>query len=151
MSQPVSFPSTSARHHLPLLFAGQAQKEFFVNEALSRIDALLHPAIIEERSDTPTSPQASDMYLVGPVAAGDWAGREASLAAWQGSHWLFVEPTHGMMVRDLSTDQILRFDGDWQRVGAPAPPAGGTTIDSEARQAIDEIVNALRNFGIFPG
>ena len=40
MSLPVDFDTATARHGFPMLVAGQAQKEFFVNEALARIDAL---------------------------------------------------------------------------------------------------------------
>ncbi len=42
MSDPVQFEGATPRFALPLLFAGQAQKEFFVNEALLRADMVLH-------------------------------------------------------------------------------------------------------------
>ena len=53
MTDPVDFGSMTPRFELPLLFAAQAQKEFFVNEAHSLVDALLHPVV---KGTTPTPP-----------------------------------------------------------------------------------------------
>ncbi len=44
---------TSARHGLPLLSAGQAQKEYFHNEAIQALDFLVGPAVFEGPSDQP--------------------------------------------------------------------------------------------------
>lgn len=40
MSDPVTFPSSTPAIGLPYLVAGQAQKEFFVNQSLCLLDAL---------------------------------------------------------------------------------------------------------------
>ena len=55
MSDPVLFESASPRFALPLLYSGQAQKEIFVNEAFSHVDALLHCSIEEEMASPPAS------------------------------------------------------------------------------------------------
>ena len=154
MPNPVTFPSASARFALPFLFAGQSQKEFFVNESVAKIDALLHPTIVEERIDPPTSPADGDAYLIAATATGDWEGKEDQIAVWQGSHWLLIEPRDGMMLRDASSSvgagQLLLFQGSWIRPSAIAAPTGGTNEDAEARTAIESILSALEIYGILP-
>lgn len=55
------------------------------------------------------------------------------------------------MVRDRAAGCLRRFAGEWQAISRPAEPAGGTTIDPEARAAIVAILTALEAFGIFSG
>ena len=148
MSDPASFTDTSARHGLPYLFAGQAQKEFTVNEALARIDALLHPVVTGLLPSEPGEPSPGDCCIVLAPASGAFAGHEDRLASWDGQQWTFIEPAEGMMVRDASTGTQLVFNAGWTKTSAFADPAGGTTVDAEARGAITALANALRNFGI---
>ena len=51
--------NNSLRHQLPYLMVAQAQKEITHNEALARIDALLHP-VVTDRLATPPSPPLAD-------------------------------------------------------------------------------------------
>ena len=150
MTDPISFTPTTPRYGLPLLFAGQSQKEFYVNEAHALTDALLHPACEGEASDPPSTPVEGETWLVGTAATGDWAGADGKLASRQSGNWLFTSPIDGMRLLDRSTGQLLLHRGGWQRPSAPAAPTGGTTIDAEARAALADLIAALANAGIFP-
>lgn len=150
MSDPFLFDTTTARFGLPLLFAGQAQKESFVNEAHALTDALMHCAIEAIAADPPVAPADGKNWLVAAGASGAWAGHDGKLACRQGGNWLFVAPLDGMRVLNRATGQDLRFRGSWQTPLAPLAPTGGATIDSQARAAILELVTALRQAGILP-
>lgn len=149
MSDPVSYLSTSGRHGLPFLFAGQAQREFFVNEALTRIDILLHPTVLGESASPPPDPTEGDCWLIAESATGAWSGREGEIACSQGGGWAYCPPAIGMVVRDLSRGGLARFDGSWMRLARPAAPGGGAVVDVESRAAIEALLNLLDAFGIF--
>ena len=150
MTEPISFPSATPRFALPLLFAGQAQKEFSVNEAHALTDALLHAACDGEAADPPAAPVEGEAWLVAPGATGDWAGQDGKLAARQAGNWLFAAPTEGMRLFDRSTGQVLLYRGGWQRPAAPSAPSGGAVVDVEARAAIAGLLSALAEAGVFP-
>lgn len=150
MTDPVSFTSTTPRYALPHLFAGQAQKEFIVNEAHALIDALLHPAIEGEATEPPASPAEGDSWLVGSGATGDWTGKDGTLASLEAGTWVHAWPRDGLRVLDRATGQTLIFHGEWQRCVEPAAPTAGATVDSEARAAIVQLIDALRQARIFP-
>ena len=149
MTDPIVFQSQSPRLQLPFLFAGQAQKEFFVNEALARIDLMLHPTVEGERTDPPSSPEDGESWIVGESATGIWSGMDGRLAGYVAGDWAFADPVEGMRVWDRETGQSIVFAGGWQRVSAPALPGGGSTVDEEARTAIVNLIETLRNAGIF--
>ena len=149
MTDPATFASSSVRHALPFLFAGQAQKEFTVNEALARLDQLLVPAIVGEVSSDPNNPVAGDCYLVTSPSSGAFAGHDGKLAGWDGQQWTFSNPVDGMRIYDRTDGSSLIYHGDWQRPSAPVAPDGGTTVDVESRDAIAALITALRVFGVF--
>ena len=117
--------------------AGQAQKEAFVNEAHALTDALLHCAIEGTAAAPPVLPANGANWLVGTSPSGDWAGQAGKVACRQAGVWLFIAPRDGMRVLDRSSGQEKHYFGSWQAPSAPAVPSGGSTIDTEARAAIE--------------
>lgn len=150
MTDPIQYPSSTPRYKLPLLFAGQTQKEFFVNAALSRCDALIHPAVEGEVSIPPVDPAEDGCWLVATGAVDAFADRDGQLAFRQSGEWVFLTPRDGMRTYDRSTRQFLVYAGGWRRESGIVAPAGGQTIDLEARTAIGELIAALARSGILP-
>lgn len=149
MTDPI-FETSSPRFALPLLFAGQAQKEGHVNEALARIDALLHPVIEGQLAAPPVSPVEGQCWLIAPAATGEWSGKSGQIACLSAGSWLFAAPRDGMFILDRQVGQQIRYVGGWQQAARPAAPTGGTTVDSQARTAISQVLAALTAAGILP-
>jgi hypothetical protein len=148
MSDPITFTSTTPRYALPFLFAGQSQKEFFVNQAHVLVDALLHPAIDGEGDTPPPAPAEGESWLVGETPTGAWADHAGALASYQAGDWVFVVPRDGLRVLDKLTGQAILYRDGWQRPATPPEPAGGATVDAEARLAIADLVEVLIASGI---
>ncbi|MTH96077.1 DUF2793 domain-containing protein [Roseibium sp. RKSG952] len=107
--------STSPRLALPLLAAAQAQKHVTHNEALLRLDGLLHAGILGTRADPPGSPQEGDGYLIGDNAGGEWSGRNSQFALFRDGVWHYADPFDGFAVFDRTTGGWLIFsNGAWQ-------------------------------------
>ncbi|HET9639041.1 MAG TPA: DUF2793 domain-containing protein [Allosphingosinicella sp.] len=160
---------TTPRFALPFILPGQAQKELFHNEALTRIDLALHPAVEGPPiSDPPTGPAVGQCWIVAAAASGDWSGRDGMLAMWSEGGWRFVAPSPGTSAWDKAAGVPLLWDGlEWrdgelvcaglivggvQVVGERQPavpsPSGGTIIDAEARAAIDALTAVLMSHGL---
>jgi hypothetical protein len=159
----------SARLALPLLTAGQAQKEITHNEALARIDIAVQAVAIGIGDNTaPDAPVAGACWIVGDAPTGAWSGMAGALAGWTGDGWRFVAPSEGMAVWLSGEKVTARYeDGAWrigdvagQRllidgipvIGAQAAAIreaiGGTTVDAEAREVLQAILVALRGHGL---
>lgn len=152
MSDPIRLDGATARHDLPLLFSAQFQKEVFINQALSVLDGLVHCAVEGEAATPPAAPVDGTAWLVAEGASGDWVGRDGRLALRQGGQWLDVPVCDGMQVLNRGRRQILhRVGGVWRAPPVPAAPTGGTVVDVQARSAINALVAALQQWGVFPG
>lgn len=140
----------TARHRLPLLAVSQAQKEITHNEALIRIDALLHAVAQAELANPPvlTDSDIGKAWLVGASPGGDWAGKPGQLAVWIGGGWRFCPPVEGMHMRLQSSGTDRAYSaGIWVTTPAIPDPANGTVIDVEARQAIAALLSYFRSIG----
>lgn len=159
----------TARLALPLLAAGQAGKEVTHNEALTRLDLVVQPAVTAIGVDAPpAAPQPGQCWIVGTAPTGDWAGHAQALAAWTAGGWRFVAPFDGFVAWSLATARPVTYHaGLWHegdvfagrlvvdgkavvgsRAAAIADPAGGATIDEPARRTLTGILNALRQHGL---
>lgn len=159
----------TARFALPHLAPGQAQKEWFHNEALQRIDMLLCPAVQGVALTTPpTNPPVGSCYLIASGATGAWLGQDGALAGFTDAGWRYVAPIEGASLLDrLSGQTIVRRDGAWEtgvarvqevriddqtvlreRQPAIADPIGGTVADSECRTSVIDILAMLRAHGL---
>lgn len=155
---------------LPLLVAGQVQKELFHNEALALIDLLLAGSVEDGAiAAPPPSPVIGRFYRVASAdASGVFAGHERALAGWSAGGWRFVAPVEGMRLTERISGLDLAYRGGaWTSgsaraselvingqkvVGARGPAiadvSGGSTTDAEARLAIGQILGALRTHGL---
>ena len=157
------------RLSLPLLAAGQAQKELTHNEALLLIDVAVQPVV--ESADIfspPATPDPGRCWVIAGPATGAWAGHENAIAAWTAGGWLFALPQNGWRAWAIDRGNMIRFDGvDWldepsraggyhiggervvgSRQPAIATPSGGMTQDTEARGAIASMLLAMRAHGL---
>jgi hypothetical protein len=160
---------TTDRLGLPLLVAGQAQKEVTHNEALTLVDMLIQPTVQSVGLTTPpASPSPGQCWIIGQGAVDTWAGHDNALASYTLGGWRFIVPQEGMQAWSLADSTIAVYtDAQWgvghvnvasinvnnrQVVGAQqsaiASPNGGTTIDSQARTTIASILAALQAHGL---
>lgn len=161
--------AATSRLSLPFLSVGQAQKEFTVNEAFQTLDLVAVGAVEEPPLATPpVSPALGACYIVAEDATDAWAGKSQCVAGWTSGGWRTITPIEGMSMSVRSTGTTATYRGGvWEigqvrgaalviadeqvvgsRAAAIASPAGGATIDTEARVAIDAILGALRGHGL---
>ncbi|MBU6167356.1 MAG: DUF2793 domain-containing protein [Alphaproteobacteria bacterium] len=152
---------------LPLIAAGQAQKDVTHNEALFRLEQLVALAVVSRSTVAPpAAPLPGDCHIVPAAGAAAWGSAAGNLMIWQGNGWQAVAPVAGQiaLVRDEAI--MLVHDGGWQagwpvaglRIGgrsllqaAPAsiaPPTGGSSVDAEARTALSALIAALQAQGL---
>lgn len=149
MSDPIAFTGATPRLDLPLLFAGQAQKEFYVNEALLRAEIAIQCVVLGETDQPPAAPEPGQAWIVGSQPSGAFAGHPGAIAGFSSSGWRYIEPSDGFRVFDAAAGSFRLFSSGWQEFVAPDAPTAGTTVDAEARAALAELIARLAAAGIF--
>ncbi len=148
MAETTQFAATTPTFAFPLLFQGQSQKEFFVNQSLCLLDTLIRHSVTESRSAPPASALEGQAYrIVGP-GSGAWSGRADQLAMRIGGSWHFVAPTAGMALFDEAAAQWLVYRAGWSNIQLPATLTGGTVIDTQARELLTQLIDGLADLGI---
>lgn len=140
----------TARYKLPLLAVGQAQKELFHNEALSILDFLIQPVVISiEENPELLSPTEGQAWLIGNSPAGEWINHSNQIAGWTVGGWRFVNPSEHMRIFLENEQELVVFrSGTWEFAEQIDDPDGGSVVDTEARDAIESILQTLRSFGL---
>ena len=144
-------PSThTPRYELPLLAISQAHKEVTHNEALVRIDALLHTVVEDCLAGTPAvgEDDVGKCWLIDEGASGVWSGKSGQIAIWVGADWRFAKPSDGMRIRLRAENfDVVYLQGNWISAPSIADPVGGLAVDTEARMAIKLLLDHLRAIG----
>lgn len=130
------------------MLVGQAQKEFFVNQALSLLDGMIGRTVVCALTAPPQAAQDGACYRIAAPATGNWAGREDQLAIAIGGDWHFITPEQGFLVFDRGLGQFVIYDGMWQTAGLPAAATGGAVVDAEARALLAQVIDALAKLGL---
>ena len=142
----------TARHRMPYLAVAQANKEVTHNEALARIDALLHPVIKGTLGSPPplATTDAGQAWLIAPGGSGEWQGRDGQIAYSVGGSWRYIEPTEALRVKNVAAGaDMIRIGNQWIAAPSVANPQSGTVIDVEARTAIAALLSHFRTIGQF--
>jgi len=106
---------------LTLVEQSQAQKEITVNQAFSRIDALLNTGAATLSLATPPAlPAAGDVYIVAASPTGAWAGKAGQVAYFD-TLWRFVVPRAGMTLWVSDAALLYTYNGTgWVASGGSA-------------------------------
>jgi Protein of unknown function (DUF2793) len=141
------------RFALPHLHVAQAQKETTYNEALLRIDGLLHCAVQDELQSAPiaTLAESGKMWLIGGLPTGEWQGRAGMIAYWTGTAWRYFVPQPGQEIWHIGLAQVFRFiNNDWQSAQSVLPATGGSVFDIEVRTQLEALIGELKTIGLLP-
>jgi len=112
----------SARLALPYLAAGQMQKHVTLNEALTRLDALVQTVVVSRTTTAqPGAPGDGALWILPSGATGaDWSTRpEGALLRAEGGGWTVVPAGDGLiaLVADAG-EVVVRHGGSWVPLGA---------------------------------
>lgn len=150
---------TTTNLNMPYLAPAQAQKHVTHNEALRRLDAVVHLSVLAmDVGVAPASPNEGDRYHVAQAAQGDWVGRDGQIAAFQDGAWAFLQPRAGWILHDHSASSLYVHDGvTFQPIGgrfgaASAPRFGVNTVaDPTNRLAVKSDALLVSHDDVTPG
>jgi hypothetical protein len=111
----------SARLALPYLAAGQMQKHVTLNEALTRLDAVVQTAVVSRTTVAqPGAPEDGFLWILPSGATGaDWSTRPAgALMRAENGGWSLVEAGDGLvaLVGDAN-EMVVRHGDAWVPLG----------------------------------
>jgi hypothetical protein len=120
--------ATTTHLGITLLETAQAQKEVTVNEALTRIDAMLNCGVVDkDLTAPPASPQAGEVYIVAPSPTGAWAGKAGQIAYYD-QGWRFIVPSEGIIFWVKDEDKAYVHNGSFWQLLTSASSGGSTAV-----------------------
>lgn len=146
--------SDTPRLGLPLLAAGQAQKHVTHNDALMRLDALVH-LVVASRTQTvpPASPGETAAYIVPTGGTGAFADRQDDLAIFEDGGWSFLAPRAGWQAWVTDEAEHHVWTGTQWRRSQPESGLGATlwgvntTADTTSRLAVSADASLFNHAG----
>lgn len=146
--------TNTPRLSLPLIAAGQAQKHVTHNDALTRLDALVHLSVESRTQGTPPAvPTELSAYIVPPDGTGAFAGRADQIALFEDGGWTFLEPRAGWQAwvadeaeHNLWTGTEWRRDSPLSSLGAESWGVNATA-DATNRLAVSADASLFNHAG----
>lgn len=140
---------------LPYIAAAQAQKHVTHNEAIRKLDALVHLSVLDrDLATAPIEPQNGECYIVATGATGQWAGRANQVAAFQDGGWTYFVPREGWIAWVNDEDLLVAWDGNvWVAAGAmpslnPVAVVGiNATADAAHRLSVSAPATLMNHAG----
>ena len=137
----------TARLGLPYLAAGQMQKHVTLNEALTRLDAVVQTAVVSRtEASQPAAPPDGALYILPSGATGAaWAGQpEGALLRAEGGGWTAVEVSDGLVALVLDVGElVVRAGGGWVSLGERL-----NVIQNLARLGLGTTADAANPFAV---
>jgi hypothetical protein len=104
--------TSTARLNLPLIDAGQAQKNVTHNEAILALDQFVQASVLSQTlAVPPASNHEGDSYIVAAAGSGAWAGKSGQIAAFQQGAWNFYTPSVGCLVWVTAQSRVFVWTG----------------------------------------
>lgn len=146
--------TVTPRLSLPLLAAGQAQKHVTHNDALVRLDALIH-LTVASRSQLAPPPVPTELsaYIVPAGGTGVFAGRENQLALFEDGGWSFFPPRTGWQAWITDEAEHHLWTGSEWRRASPVSSLGAerwgvnATADATNRLAVSSEASLFNHAG----
>lgn len=146
--------SDTPRLGLPLLAAGQAQKHVTHNDALMRLDALVH-LVVASRTQAvpPTAPSETSAYIVPAAGTGVFSGHQDDLAIFEDGAWSFLPPRPGWQAWVADEAEHHVWTGTQWRRSQPESSLGAelwgvnATADAMTRLAVSGEASLFNHAG----
>lgn len=112
--------SNTHRLGLPELDGQQALKHITHNEALWKLDSIVHLAVTSlDQNSPPAAPELGDCYEIGSSPMGGWIDQAGKIAMWTPGGWRFAMPQTGWLLWHLNEQRCYVFVSDqWELLSA---------------------------------